>query len=153
MFSRNWVFVALVVISLMVGVALFVFSGWGNGSVQVLPATVNWDCAPWDGSAFTVSIPVEESVINISIYQSPDIKHPITFSFNTFSFNEATEKIGHVLFLPATGSPEQLTGKAFFEHVEEGIAVEGEYNFRTQSGRQFIGKFKAQWGNEIVYCG
>jgi hypothetical protein len=119
----------------------------------VLPATINHDCAPWDGSAFTVSIPVEEGNINISIYQSPEIKHPVTFSFTTFSFHEGTEKIGHSLFLPVTGSPEPLTGKVFFERVEEGTTVEGEYHFSTENGKQFLGKFKAEWESEIVYCG
>lgn len=117
-------------------------------SVPVLPATINHDCAPWDGSAFTVSVPIEEGSIKISIYQAPDINHPITFSFD-----EASGETGQAIFLPAVGSPEQLAGKVSFQRVEQGTTAEGEYNFQTESGRRFIGKFKAEWGNEVVFCG
>src|SRR5215216_6002234 len=114
----------------------------------VLPATIDHDCAPWDGSAFTVSIPFEEGNLNISIYQPPDIKHPLSFSLN-----EGTQEIGHAIFLPTVGSPEPVTGNVSFEHVEDSIAVDGKYQLRTESGKEFLGKFKAEWGEAIVYCG
>ena len=116
--------------------------------MQVFPATINRDCAPWDGAAFTVSIPVEESVLDISIFQSPAIGYPADFSLD-----EESMDTGDAFLLPSAGSPEQLTGKVHFEPVEEGMPVEGEYHFTTQSGEPLTGRFKAHWGNEIVYCG
>ncbi|RPI94188.1 MAG: hypothetical protein EHM40_07430 [Chloroflexi bacterium] len=116
--------------------------------LPVLPATIDRDCAPWDGSAFTVSIPIEESAIDISIYQSPDIRSPVTFSFP-----DETMRIGNAfLLLPGT-SPEPLTGKVSFQRVEQGFTVEGEFDLLTATGKQFKGRFKAEWENQPIYCG
>jgi hypothetical protein len=50
-------------------------------STQIFPASVVRDCAPWDGPAFTVSIPYEAgTIINISIYESPNIDRPVRYS-------------------------------------------------------------------------
>lgn len=118
-------------------------------NTKVFPATVNRDCAPWDGSAFTVSIRYDpESIIDISIWQSPDIKLP-----TTFSFPDATGRIGNAVHRSQIGLPEQLTGKIFFRSVEQGIPIEGEFNLFTDAGRQFKGKFMANWGDFIAMCG
>ena len=66
---------------LILGLALFTFFARDEASLPMFSATVHRDCAPWDGVAFTVSIPYHsESVITISIWKSPDIKFPTTFS-------------------------------------------------------------------------
>ena len=124
------------------------FSTRDQEPAQVFRATINRDCAPWDGSAFTVSVPMEGEILNISIWQSPDIKLPVTCKFP-----DETGQIGFAYILPELGPHQQLSGKVSFQHVEEGIPVEGEFNLVTESGKQFNGKFEAQWGNEIVYCG
>ena len=131
------------------GIALFIYSSRNQDPMQVLPATINRDCAPWDGGAFTVSIPFDATtILTISIWQSPDIKFPVTFSFP-----DATGQIGIAYILPELGPLQQLSGEISFWRVAEGIPVEGEFSFTTVSGRQFKGKFEAEWGNEIVYCG
>ena len=48
---------------------------------------------------------------------------------------------------------EELKGKVTIWRVEEGITSKGEFNFTSERGAQFKGKFKAEWGNEIGYCG
>ena len=130
------------------GLTLYTFSAHNPEHLPVFPATLNRDCAPWDGSAFTVSIPVQESMLKISIYQSPDITRPVTFSFP-----DETMRDGMAFLLLPVGSPEQLTGKVFFQGVEPGIPVEGRFDFVTDTGQHFSGKFRAEWGNQIVYCG
>lgn len=118
-------------------------------TLQVFPATVNRDCAPWDGTAFTVSIPLNNgAIIDISIYRSPDIRLPVTYSFP-----DETMRDGNALLLLPTGLPEQLTGKVWFQRVEKGVPVEGTFDFLTETGRQFEGRFKANWENQAVYCG
>lgn len=118
-------------------------------SLQVFPATLSRDCAPWDGSGFTVSIPYDTgSVIAISVWQSPDIRVPIKFSFP-----DETLRIGSALLLPQKGLPEELTGNLRFQRVEQSIPVEGEFHFTAGTGKRFNGKFIAMWGNEVVYCG
>jgi len=116
---------------------------------HVFPAVVNRDCAPWDGSAFTVSIPLSNtSDIAISIYQSPDFQFPASFSFPDESMSQ-----GHALLLLPVGSPEQLTGTVWFQRVEQGTPVEGRFRFRSEAGVQIEGRFIAEWGHEIIYCG
>ena len=127
----------------------FFSKGRAQTPSQVFPAVVNRDCAPWDGGAFTVSIPLPDGAsMAISIYESPDIKLPTSFSFPDESMSQ-----GNALLLPAVGSPEPLTGKAWFQRVDRGTPVEGRFQFRSETGVQFEGRFVAEWGDEIIYCG
>ena len=134
---------------LLCGIALFIYSSRNHEPMQIFPATINRDCAPWDGGAFTVSIHLDSTTtITISIWQSPDIKLPVTFSFP-----DETGQIGIVYTLPELDPLQQLSGEVSFWKVSERIPIEGEFNFTTVSGRQFKGRFRAEWGNEVVYCG
>jgi hypothetical protein len=122
-------------------------SGNDQESTQLFPATVNRDCAPWDGSAFVISIPYDSmSTMEISIWRSPDAK----FS-TSFSFPDNTGRIGNAALHAQNGSPEQLTGKVFIRSTEHGM--EGEFNFFTETGSQFTGRFTAVWGDFIALCG
>ncbi|HVF24617.1 MAG TPA: hypothetical protein VNA23_01935 [Anaerolineales bacterium] len=141
---RTQFLVAIGLIILILGIAWYTFSTRNQAAIEVFPATINRDCAPWDGSAFTVSIPMDNEMINISIWQSPDIPVPVTFSFP-----DETGQIGFAYMHP----DDQLSGKVFFLRVDETGPVEGEFDLKDQSGRQFKGKFKAEWGNEVMYCG
>lgn len=134
---------------LVFGIVWLTFSTQDDEPAQIFPATINRDCAPWDGSAFTVSIPIEDkSIMDISIYRSPEIRLPVRFSFP-----DETMSLGHALYLTPPGLPEQLTGTVFFQRVERGKPVEGRFNFTSERGEQFKGRFIAEWGNEIIYCG
>jgi len=115
---------------------------------RTFPATINRDCAPWHGSAFTVSIPMEGEGIAISIYQSPEIKLP-----TTFSFPDKTLRAGNALLILSIGSAEQLTGNVSFQGVRQDTSVKGQFDLVTNAGEHFKGKFIAEWRNEIVLCG
>jgi hypothetical protein len=145
--SRTALYVVIALI-LALGGIWFLNARQEAQPTQVFPATVNRDCAPWDGAAFTVSIPMDSSILDISIFQSPSIKSPAAFALN-----ENTIDTGDAFLFPSAGPPEPLTGRVHFEHIEEGIPVEGEFHFTTRSGEQHTGRFEAQWRNEIVYCG
>jgi hypothetical protein len=130
------------------GALWFFFALEPQASLPVFSATIHRDCAPWDGSAFTVSIPVAKSVIGISIYQSPAIQLPVKFAFP-----DNTGQVGNaLLFLPAV-TPEPLIGKVSFQRIDEGLPVEGEFNLRTEMGQRFKGRFRAEWNRQPVYCG
>ena len=117
--------------------------------LAVLSATVNRDCAPWDGSAFTVLIPYNASTnILISIWQSPDIKLPVKYTFPDESM-----RAGNAIFQSPSGEYEQLTGRVSFLRVDRERPVQGDFDLRDESGNQFRGKFIAEWGNEVAYCG
>lgn len=148
--SRRFLSISIISLTLLIiSIAWYAFSRRDQVPVQFFPATINRDCAPWDGSAFSVSIPMNDgTVINISIYQSPEINHP-----STFSFPDETGQIGNGLLLLPTDSSEQLTGRVSFQRVEQGIPVEGRFDLVTEAGKQFKGKFVAEWGDEIIYCG
>ena len=145
--SRILLYIAIAF--LVLGTAWFIFSTREQQPNLVFPATINRDCAPWDGSAFTVSIPIRDGAsITISIYQSPEITLPVTFSFP-----DETGRTGSTFLLLAVGAPEELNGKVSFPRIERDIPVEGKFNLFAETGEQFKGKFKAEWGNEIVMCG
>ena len=141
---------ALLGLLLIALVGIWFFHAWkAQAPAQVFPATVDRDCAPWDGGAFTVSIPwSDRSTLSISIYRSPDIKLPTSFSFPDESMSE-----GHAYLLLPDGLAEQLAGRVRFQRVEAGLPVEGSFQFRSEVGVEFEGQFVAQWGDEIVYCG
>ena len=145
--SRTLFFVAIGL--LILGIAFFTFSARNQEPVQVFPATVNRDCAPWDGSAFRVTVPLSDgAVIDIAIWQAPDIN----FS-KTFSFPDDTGQVGNASLRSASGEYEQLSGTVFFQRVDEESQVAGGFKLVTETGQRFEGQFKAEWGNQIIMCG
>jgi hypothetical protein len=148
--SRTSSYIAIgLSILLLAGLLWSVFSTQSQEPAQVLPAVINRDCAPWDGMAFTVTIPYAPvSTIDISIWQAPDISLPVTFRFP-----DSSGRVGNAVYRPGFGEPEQITGTAFFRRVGEGGPVEGEFNFERENGVRLRGKFKAEWGNQRALCG
>ena len=141
---RTQFLIVIGLIILVLGITWYSFSTRNQAAIEVFPATVNRGCAPWDGAAFTVSIPMDKEMINISIWQPPEILVSVTFSFP-----DETGQIGFAYIHP----DDRLSGKVFFLRVDEASPVEGDFDLKDHSGRQFKGKFKAEWGNEVVYCG
>jgi len=149
--AKSWTaFRALIVVTLVAFGTIWLLSILKNEEPPPLyPATIERDCAPWDGAAFTVSIPWDQAaILNISIYQSPEITHPVTFSFP-----DETMRIGNAYLLLPDGSPEQLTGKIFFAGVHTGRIVEGRFDLISAGGEKVMGRFRAEWGNQVAYCG
>lgn len=140
-------FVVLVI--LFLGSVFFIGYTRDQEIPPVLSATISRDCAPWDGGAFTIKIPMSEGVmLDISIWQSPDIDRQITFSFP-----DETQQVGNASLLPQFGEPEQLTGSVWLNNVSEGMPVEGRFSLTSKSGAQLEAKFVAEWDDQIVYCG
>ena len=145
--SRTLFLIAIGV--LILGIALFTFSARNQEPAQIFPATVNRDCAPWDGSAFTVSIRYDPTTtITILIWQSPDIKIP-----TTFTFPDDTGQVGTAYILPELDPLQQLRGTIFFWQVEEGRPIGGRFELVTEAGQRFEGQFKAEWENQMALCG
>jgi len=94
-------------------------------------------------------MPLEDgTVIDIAIWQAPDIK----FS-KTFSFPDDTGQVGNASYQSASGEYEQLSGTVFFQHVDETSPVAGWFELVTEAGQKFAGRFEAQWDNQIAMCG
>jgi hypothetical protein len=118
-------------------------------SGQAFPATIQRDCAPWDGGAFTVHVPINAGTsIDISIWQSPDIRLP-----KTFSFPDDTGQVGNASLIHSVGLPEQLSGSVSFSGVDQSAVVNGKFDLRDAMGTQYKGTFKAQWDDQILLCG
>ncbi len=147
--SRTQFLTISALVILVLGITWFSFSTRDRSPKQTFPATINRDCAPWDGAAFTVTIPMEAgAIVDISIWQSPDIKFPVTFSFP-----DDTGQIGNAVYRSASGEYEQLSGKVFLSRVNRDNSVEGEFDLKNESGKSFKGSFIAEWGSEIIMCG
>ena len=147
--SRTQFLTVVALIILILGITWFSFSTRNQASIQTFPAMVNRDCAPWDGAAFTISIRYDPTTtITISIWQSPDINFP-----TTFSFPDETGQTGYAYILPQLDPLEELSGEVFFLRVDEGMPIEGRFSFTSERGGQFEGRFIAEWGNEVIYCG
>ena len=117
--------------------------------IRVFTARINRACAPWDGAAFTVFISYDPfSEIEISLWRAPNIEYP-----TTFSFPDLTGKVGDAIYQPQVGELQQLSGKVFFQRVEESSPVSGEFDLRSVNGNRYRGRFNAIWENHIVLCG
>jgi len=146
---RTQFFMIIGLITLILGITWYSFSKRAQEPVQFFPATVNRDCGPWDGSAFTVSIPMDAGTsIDISIWQSPDIKFP-----KTFSFPDDTGQVGNALFRSRAGEYEVLSGEVRFESVSEAMPLAGRFSLKSASGGKYIGQFTAEWGSQMAFCG
>jgi len=142
-------FIVIGLAILVLGITCFTFPKRDQETKQVFPATIGRDCAPWDGSAFTLSIQYDPaSTIMISIWQSPDIKLP-----STFSFPDETGRAGQAYILSELDPLTPLSGKIFFQRVDRESPVEGEFDLRDENGIHFKGNFIAEWEHKPVYCG
>ncbi|MEP7137104.1 MAG: hypothetical protein ABI904_19420 [Chloroflexota bacterium] len=145
--NRTSLFIAIGL--LILGTSLFTFFNQKQPPTQVFAATVNRDCAPWDGSAFRVRIQLQGGdVIDVGIWQAPDIK----FS-KTFSFPDNTGQVGNASLIDPAGSYEQLTGEVWFDSVSEGQTVAGGFRLKGERGEVFEGRFAAEWEGQIAMCG
>ena len=139
----------LAIILLILAIALFTFLQRNQEPAQIFPATVVRDCAPWDGSAFRVTIPMEDGMsVDISIWKSPDINVPVAFSFP-----DDTGQVGNVSYRSATDEYKQLSGTVFFWNVKEGSPVKGKFELTAEDGQRFEGQFEAAWHDQIALCG
>ena len=149
MSPRTTFLIAVGLIILILGITWLSYSTRNQVPPQVFSAAFNRDCAPWDGAAFTVSVPLEDGTrLQISIWQSPDIQHPVTFSFP-----DETGQVGFAYIPTHPDNFQQLSGDVSFQRVEIGIPVEGEFDLTAESGERFHGMFTAEWGDQVVYCG
>jgi hypothetical protein len=147
--SRTQPLIAIGLVIFILGIAFFTFSKRNQETIQAFPAAIGRDCAPWDGAAFATSVRYSPtSTIIISIWKSPDIKLP-----TTFSFPDETSAVGYAYILSETDPLIPLSGNVFFRRVDQESPVAGEFNLTDESGKRFKGKFNATWKHETVACG
>ena len=119
------------------------------GKGPVLAATINRDCGPADGPAFTVTAPWGEGgQVIVSIWQAPDISRR-----TTFTLSDPTDQTGSATLFTAKDALEPLSGTVTFEAVSSERPVEGSFRFVTGAGEVVEGSFTAQWIESQAMCG
>ena len=114
-----------------------------------IPAIVETDCAPWDGTAFTVSVPFDTGrLVTISIYQSPDIR-----GRKTFTFPDSSGRVGSAMFRPKFGEGEAMAGSVSLDRVQRGTPIDGAFDLISESGVRYRGRFHAIWSQHQAFCG
>lgn len=122
---------------------------------DIFNAEISRACAPWDGPAFSVSIPtlagaqeIKPPLIHVSIWHAPNWK-----GRRRFVFPDQTGKNGGVFLRPRVGSMQELQGHVAFKSVKVDEVVEGEFDLQSPTGNRFRGKFRAKWTGQIQRCG
>jgi hypothetical protein len=114
-------------------------------------ATIDISCAPWDGPAFVLTIPSDEttstSVVTVAIWQEARIARP-----TVFRLPDNTGRVG-VAFLTHAGKREDLAGSISFDSVAAGKPVIGSINFTSAGGLRIERQFRAAWGTRREFCG
>jgi hypothetical protein len=143
-------FIVVGILVLILGIAWVMFPGQRPEAAHVYAATIQQDCAPWDGAAFSVQIPLENGdVIEIAVWEAPLIQFG-----KTFSFPKESSQHGYASLVHSVEAREQLTGSVSFSGVMSGDPVEGRFELETMDFEQhFVGRFQAGWIDRIVLCG
>lgn len=146
---RVSLFLLLLLLVIALGGIFYFYSLPRSEPVHSFPATVNRDCAPWDGAAFTLTIEFDSiTTLYISIWRSPDILFP-----STFELPDDEAQIGNAYILPELDPYTPLSGEVWFQRVEEGMPIEGRFSLTSERGEMFEGRFVAEWESQVIYCG
>jgi hypothetical protein len=115
------------------------------------------DCAPWDGAAFSVSIPLvaglrrmDFPLIHVSVWQAPGLNLK---GAEHFEFPDVTGKIGAAFIQPRSGPVTPLHGTISFKRVMPNETTQGQFDFVVPNGRRYSGKFTATWNGKMMMCG
>ena len=136
-------------LALTVMLALLLAACAPSQQAPTLAATINRDCGPADGPAFTVEIPMDaRGRLVVSIWQAPEISGRARFTLT-----DPTDATGSATLFTSADSFEPLSGTITFEGVSPERPVQGDLRLISASGEVFEGAFTAEWGDFQAYCG
>jgi len=147
---RRFVYALIVLGGIVLGgILVFLIRSSPNEPAEFFPSTVNLDCAPWDGPAFTVFVQYDPgTMIIISFWQPPNIPYR-----STFSFPDEDGQMGNAYLAPALGSYAALNGEVMLQRVSADKPVEGSFRLTSEGGDYFEGRFEAEWDENHILCG
>jgi len=122
-------------------------------------AVIYYSAAPWDGAAYAMEIPLEQTkeasqpVIRINIWGNPEFAEPKTlyFSGKEDAGGGPARGNGRASFQAILNKswPENLAGSVSFRSLQKDQPVSGTYELATLDGKKkFKGNFQAAWGNK-----
>lgn len=116
-------------------------------------AVAELSCAPWDGPAFEVRLPLDPSAptpqVRIAIWRSPDIGTP-----SVFQFPDATQELGVAQVQHDDGTFEPLSGTVSFGPLRIDQPVTGSLRLiRARGGAAIERTFRAAWMPRQFLCG
>ena len=121
----------------------------------LLKATIAYSCAPWDGTAFTTTVPAaalaggsKDAVISISIWQAPAFKDTVSFHFP-----DRDMKTGSAFYFDGKAPGVELSGRVTFQRVVADSLVRGDFDLVSASGVYYRARFEAAWSQLRALCG
>lgn len=118
----------------------------GAQQPEVRKGTVQLDCAPWDGEAFMISLPLPNGSgplkprVIVSFWIAPDVPGPKTFVF------DANQRLGAASWWHSGhADADALFGSVRVQGVKVGSNVVGDLDLQTQDGTTFKFTFEAHW--------
>ena len=111
-------------------------------------------CAPWDGAAVRISLPLDPRhaypLISVGIWRD-DLPQSFAFDENVNHGSSESGK-GVVSYCPREAACEPVkTARFTFDDSREGVT--GTYEATLSGGNTVQGSFTAEWEERIVLCG
>ncbi|MFN8861229.1 MAG: hypothetical protein ACK5ZR_13045 [Gemmatimonadaceae bacterium] len=127
-----------------------------TGAVAIRQAaTVEPDCAPWDGAALAFWIPTERLGGPRNGWLSLRLWLPPTRAAGRYDFPDTTDRIGRVVHFVGLTSPkaidwatqphEELRGVVQVDRVDTNHPVRLDLDFTAVTGTRLTGRIEAQW--------
>jgi hypothetical protein len=125
-------------------------------------ATVEPDCAPWDGAALAFWIPTERLGGPRDGWLLLRIWRPPTRAAGRYDFPDTTDRIGRVVHFVSLSSPaaivwetqpyEELRGVVRVDRVDTNHPVRLDLDLSAATGTRLAGRVEAQWIEARVVC-
>lgn len=110
-------------------------------------------CAPWDGAAFSVSVPVGHGVdpaalpaLQLSVWSSPQFDGE-----RTVVFADGDDRAGLAFHVETPERTTPLTGEVTFRQAADG-GIEGTLRLKDADGRRFERRFRGRLDGGAVMC-
>lgn len=111
-------------------------------------------CAPWDGAAFSVSVPLREGAdpgalpaLRVMVWSPPRFEHA-----RTVVFADGDNRTGVAQYAESEERATPLTGEATFRQAADG-GIEGTLRLIAADGRRFERRFRGPLDPGVVMCG
>jgi len=129
-------------------------AGQSTRPEAVAVADIARACAPWDGAAFSVSVPLREGAdpaalpaLRVMVWSPPRFERE-----RTVVFADGDDRTGVAQYAESEDRATPLTGEATFRQTADG-GLEGTLRLKAADGRRFERRFRGRLDDRRVMCG